>query len=275
MKPSLIHIERYAGQTALVLGLGESGLAMALWLSACGVTVRVADTRSEEALVTRLTQLREQAPDAVFTSGDLNAALLDGVDFVAVSPGLSPALELKEIAAAAGAAEPAIPLWSEIELFAQALAALREQRGYAPKLIAITGTNGKTTVTSLTTLLCQRAGLSVIMSGNISPAALNMLRHALEQETLPEVWVLELSSFQLHATFSLQADAATVLNITQDHLDWHGDMAAYAAAKQRIFGPETVRVLNRAEALVMAMAAGAPAVSTFGSDQPAGLDSFG
>ncbi|HWZ48009.1 MAG TPA: UDP-N-acetylmuramoyl-L-alanine--D-glutamate ligase [Herbaspirillum sp.] len=275
MKPSLIHIERYAGQTALVLGLGESGLAMALWLSACGVTVRVADTRSEEALVTRLTQLREQAPDAVFTSGDLNAALLDGVDFVAVSPGLSPALELKEIAAAAAAAEPAIPLWSEIELFAQALAALREQRGYAPKLIAITGTNGKTTVTSLTTLLCQRAGLSVIMAGNISPAALDMLRHALEQETLPEVWVLELSSFQLHATFSLQADAATVLNITQDHLDWHGDMAAYAAAKQRIFGPETVRVLNREDALVMAMAAGAPAVSTFGSDQPAGLDSFG
>jgi UDP-N-acetylmuramoylalanine--D-glutamate ligase len=275
MKPSLIHIERYAGQTALVLGLGESGLAMALWLSACGVTVRVADTRSEDALATRLTQLRELAPDAVFTSGDLNAALLGGVDFVAVSPGLSPALELKEIAAAAAAAEPAIPVWSEIELFAQALAALREQRDYAPKLIAITGTNGKTTVTSLTTLLCQRAGLRVIMAGNISPAALDMLRHTLEQDTLPEVWVLELSSFQLHATFSLQADAATVLNITQDHLDWHGDMAAYAAAKQRIFGPETVRVLNREDALVMAMAAGAPAVSTFGSDRPAGLDSFG
>jgi UDP-N-acetylmuramoylalanine--D-glutamate ligase len=275
MKPSLIQIERYAGQTALVLGLGESGLAMALWLDACGVVVRVADTRSEEDVVTRLAQLREQAPDAIFISGPLNAALLEGVDFVAVSPGLAPDIELKEITAAAAAAEPAVPLWSEIELFAQALAALREQRDYAPKLIAITGTNGKTTVTSLTTLLCQRAGLSAIMAGNISPAALDMLRQALEQDTLPQVWVLELSSFQLNATFSLQADAATVLNITQDHLDWHGDMASYAAAKQRIFGTDTVRVLNREDPLVMAMAAGAPAVSTFGGDQPSGLDSFG
>jgi UDP-N-acetylmuramoylalanine--D-glutamate ligase len=279
MKPSLINIERYAGQTALVLGLGESGLAMALWLSGCGVAVRVADTRSEEEVAARLAQLREQAPEAVFISGALNAALLEGVDgvvdFIAVSPGLAPEIELKEIAAAAAAAEPVVPLWSEIELFAQALAALREQRGYAPKVIAITGTNGKTTVTSLTALLCQRAGLSAIMAGNISPAALDMLRQALEQETLPQVWVLELSSFQLNATFSLQADAATVLNITQDHLDWHGDMAAYAAAKQRIFGTDTVRVLNRDDALVMAMAAGAPALSTFGSDQPAGLDSFG
>ena len=275
MKPLLIQIERYAGQTALVLGLGESGLAMALWLSACGVQVRVADTRDEAALASRLALLREQAPEAVFISGALDAALLDGIDFVAVSPGLAPNLELQQIGAAAAAAEPAVPLWSEIELFAQALQALREQREYTPKLIAITGTNGKTTVTSLTTLLCQRAGLSAIMAGNISPAALDMLRQALEQDTLPDVWVLELSSFQLHATYSLQADAATVLNITQDHLDWHGDMAAYAADKQRIFGADTVRVLNRDDALVMAMAAGAPAISTFGSTDPAGLDSFG
>ncbi|HEY4319188.1 MAG TPA: UDP-N-acetylmuramoyl-L-alanine--D-glutamate ligase [Herbaspirillum sp.] len=275
MKPSLIHIERYAGQTALVLGLGESGLAMALWLDACGVRVRVADTRDEAALAERLARLREQAPDAQFVSGELNAALLDGVDFVAVSPGLAPRLELAQITAAAAAAEPVIPLWSEIELFAQALAALREQREYAPKVIAITGTNGKTTVTSLTAMLCRRAGLSTIMAGNISPAALDTLRQALADDALPQVWVLELSSFQLHGTYSLQADAAAVLNITQDHLDWHGDMAAYAAAKQRIFGAETVRVLNRDDALVMAMAQGAPALSTFGSDQPAGLDSFG
>jgi UDP-N-acetylmuramoylalanine--D-glutamate ligase len=273
MTSPLIHIERTAGQTALVLGLGESGLAMALWLDACGVKVRVADTRSEAALAERLAQLREQAPDAAFVSGELNAALLDGVDFVAVSPGLSPQIELQQIAAAA--AERAIPLWSEIELFAQALAALREQRAYAPKLIAITGTNGKTTVTSLTALLCRRAGLNTVMAGNISPAALDVLRQALTQDALPDAWVLELSSFQLHATYSLEADAAAVLNITQDHLDWHGDMAAYAAAKQRIFGANTTRVLNREDPLVMAMAAGAPALSTFGGDQPAGLDSFG
>jgi UDP-N-acetylmuramoylalanine--D-glutamate ligase len=275
MKPSLLHIERYAGQTALVLGLGESGLAMALWLDACGVRVRVADTRAETALGERLAQLREQAPDVEFISGELNAALLDGVHFVAVSPGLAPHIELAQIAAAAAAAEPAIPLWSEIELFAQALAALREQRDYAPKVLAITGTNGKTTVTSLTALLCRRAGLSTIMAGNISPAALDTLRQAVIDDALPQVWVLELSSFQLHATYSLQADAAAVLNITQDHLDWHGDMAAYAEAKQHIFGPETVRVLNRDDPVVIAMAAGAPAISTFGSDQPTGLDSFG
>jgi UDP-N-acetylmuramoylalanine--D-glutamate ligase len=273
MNQTLIRVESYIGQTALVLGLGESGLAMALWLAGCGVNVRVADTRGAAALTERLAQLREQAPDAVLISGELNAALLDGIDFVAVSPGLAPQRELREIAAAA--AERAIPLWSEIELFAQALAALREQRGYAPKIIAITGTNGKTTVTSLTALLCQRAGLTVAMAGNISPAALDVLREALAQDALPQAWVLELSSFQLHATYSLQADAATVLNISQDHLDWHGDMAAYVAAKQRIFGAGTIRVLNRDDALVMAMAAGAPAVSTFGSGQPSGLDSFG
>jgi UDP-N-acetylmuramoylalanine--D-glutamate ligase len=273
MTSSLLTIERYAGQTALVLGLGESGLAMALWLDSCGVRVRVADTRDETALANRLQQLREEAPDAEFISSELTPALLDGVDFVAVSPGLAPNAELKEIVPAAE--ERAIPVWSEIELFAQALAALREQRNYTPKLIAITGTNGKTTVTSLTTLLCQRAGLSAIMAGNISPAALDTLRHAVIDETLPDVWVLELSSFQLHATYSLQPDVATVLNITQDHLDWHGDMDAYATAKQNVFGDRTVRVLNRDDTLVMAMAAGAPAVSTFGSDQPSGLDSFG
>jgi UDP-N-acetylmuramoylalanine--D-glutamate ligase len=273
MDQALLHVERYAGQTALVLGLGESGLAMALWLAGCGVGVRVADTRSEAALAERLAQLREQAPDAVVICGELNVALLDGVDFVAVSPGLAPERELEDIAAAA--AERAIPLWSEIELFAQALAVLHEQRGYAPKIIAITGTNGKTTVTSLTAQMCRRAGMSVEMGGNISPAALDMLRQALRLDALPQVWVLELSSFQLYATYSLRPDAATVLNITQDHLDWHGDMAAYTAAKQRIFAADTIRVLNRDDALVMAMAAGAPALSTFGSDQPAGLDSFG
>ena len=130
MTSPLIHIERYAGQTALVLGLGESGLAMALWLDACGVRVRVADTRAESALGERLAQLRGQAPEVEFVGGELNAALLDlgdgkRVDFIAVSPGLAPQLELREIAAAAAAMEPAIPLWSEIELFAQALAALR------------------------------------------------------------------------------------------------------------------------------------------------------
>ena len=260
----------HTDKRALVLGLGESGLAMARWLAASGARVRVADTR---AAPERLAALRAAVPGVEFIAGPLDGALLDGVDIVAVSPGLAPARELAAILPAAQAKN--LPLWGEIELFAQALAALREERGYQPKVIAITGTNGKTTVTSLVGLLCRRAGLSVAVAGNISPAALDVLRDLQEQDTLPQVWVLELSSFQLHATFSLQADAATVLNLTQDHLDWHGDMAAYAADKARIFGAHTVRVLNRDDAMVMQMAAAGAPLLTFGSGEPQQAGCFG
>jgi len=260
----------YHGKHALVLGLGESGLAMAHWLARAGARVRVADTRAEPQ---RLPALRAAVPDADFVFGDFNAALLDGVDFVAVSPGLAPNRELVEIIPAA--AERRVPVWGEIELFAQALAHLRESTGYAPKVIAITGTNGKTTVTSLTGLLCRRAGLSTRVAGNISPAALDVLRETIDADDLPQAWVLELSSFQLHTTFSLQADAATVLNLTQDHLDWHGDMDAYAADKARIFGLETVRVLNRDDARVMRMAAVDAPAFTFGTGEPVEANSFG
>jgi UDP-N-acetylmuramoylalanine--D-glutamate ligase len=260
----------YDGKHALVLGLGESGLAMAQWLARCGARVRVADTRAEPA---RLPALRDSVPNAEFVGGDLNAALLDEIDFVAVSPGLMPARELAEIGPEA--AVRSIPVWGEIELFAQALAALKEERGYAPKVIAITGTNGKTTVTSLTGLLCQRAGLSTRVAGNISPAALDVLREVMDADALPQAWILELSSFQLHSTFSLNADAATVLNLTQDHLDWHGDMAAYGADKARIFGANTVRVLNRDDAQVMKMDSALAETITFGTNEPKEADCFG
>ena len=260
----------YAGKTALVLGLGESGLAMAQWLARCGATVRVADTRTEPQ---RLQQLRNAVPGVEFVCGEFSEALLGGIDFVTLSPGLAPQRELRAIVPSAR--EKNIPVWGEIELFAQALTDLKLERGYAPKVIAITGTNGKTTVTSLTGLLCQRAGLSTVLAGNISPAALDVLREALEKDALPQAWILELSSFQLHSTFSLEADAATVLNITQDHLDWHGDMASYAFDKSRIFGMHTVRVLNRDDAAVMAMAATNSPVVTFGAGAPARADDFG
>lgn len=278
----------YDAKTALVLGLGESGLAMALWLARSGALVRVADTREAPE---RLAVLQAAVPQAQFIAGAFTADLLDGVDFVAVSPGLAPGRELAHIAPAA--AEKNIPVWGEIELFAQALAALKAERGYAPKVIAITGTNGKTTVTSLVGLLCERAGLATRVAGNISPAALDVLREVLDAEpapqsvdaeaeaaepaasTLPQAWILELSSFQLHTTFSLQADAATVLNLSQDHLDWHGDMAAYAADKARIFGDETVRILNRDDAAVMHMADPLAETITFGTGEPVEVDSFG
>lgn len=260
----------YEGKSALVLGLGESGLAMAQWLARCGARVRVADTRTEPQ---RLFALRQTVPNAEFVGGEFGESLLDGMDFVAVSPGLAPERELAQVAPQARARN--IPVWGEIELFAQALAQLRAQRAYSPKVIAITGTNGKTTVTSLTGLLCRRAGLSTRVAGNISPAALDVLRECLDGEDLPQAWVLELSSFQLHTTFSLQADAATVLNVTQDHLDWHGSMDAYAADKARIFGSDTVRVLNRNDAVVMRMTAVDTPIFTFGTDEPSDPNSFG
>lgn len=260
----------YAGQQVLVLGLGESGLAMARWLTRCGALLRVADTREAPE---RLTVLRELVPQAEFVGGPFSASLLDGIDFVALSPGLMPARELAAIIPEAQ--ERNIPLWGEIEIFAQALAHLRSECNYAPKLIAITGTNGKTTVTSMVGLLCQRAGASVQLAGNISPAALDVLRDVLERDALPQIWVLELSSFQLHTTFSLQADAATVLNVTQDHLDWHGSMDAYVADKARIFGANTIRVLNRDDARVMQLVSLLVPILTFGADEPKQANSFG
>jgi UDP-N-acetylmuramoylalanine--D-glutamate ligase len=128
-----------------------------------------------------------------------------------------------------------------------------QDTGYHPAVLAITGTNGKTTVTSLVGQLVARAGKTVAVAGNIGPTLLDTLAAHIAADTLPQVWVLELSSFQLDAAAHFEPTAATVLNLSQDHLDWHGSMAAYAAAKARIFGATTVMLLNRDDALVMDM----------------------
>ena len=260
----------YLNKKVLVLGLGESGLSAAQWLARCGAVLRVADTREAPE---RLAQLMELVPECEFVSGQFTADLLDGIDFIVVSPGLSELNELQQIAPIA--AERGIAMWSEIELFAQSLQYLRETQQYQPKVLAITGTNGKTTVTSLVGLLVERSGKTVKIAGNISPAVLDVLRICMDEHALPEVWVLELSSFQLHSTFSLQADAATVLNLTQDHLDWHGDMAAYADDKARIFSDRTVQVLNRDDSLVMQMQKVTADLYTFGQSLPKTVNEFG
>jgi UDP-N-acetylmuramoylalanine--D-glutamate ligase len=265
----------YANQKALtekvlILGLGESGLAAARWLTRCGAVLRVADTREAPE---RLSQLKEVAPDAEFIGGQFTAALLGDIDFVVVSPGLSDLKELAEIVPLAK--QRNIPLWSEIELFAQGLQHLRETQQYQPRVVAITGTNGKTTVTSLVGLLVARAGKKVRVAGNISPAVLDVLCSALDQNALPEVWVLELSSFQLHNTYSLQADVATVLNLAPDHLDWHGSMEAYAQDKASIFSEHTVQVLNRDDPLVMQMKKSSVDIYTFGQTAPTLSGEFG
>ena len=115
----------------------------------------------------------------------------------------------------------------------------------APKVLAVTGTNGKTTVTALTHHLLRWAGVQAVVAGNIGPSMLDALMACLDNNEWPAVWVLELSSFQLARANDFNPSAATILNISQDHMDWHGDMAAYGAAKQRIFGNTSLRVLNR------------------------------
>ena len=258
---------------ALILGLGESGLAMARWLARDGWAVEVADSRVQPPM---RDALQATVPEAVFRQAAFGAELLQdalppaqptaaagpgtepavesAVDacLLAVSPGLSPrdpALRaLLDAAAAAG-----VETVGEIELFARALAHLRQERGYAPKLIGITGTNGKTTTTRMVAAMIARWGRSVAVAGNISPSALDALRTALDADALPDFWVLELSSFQLASTRSLACDAAVVLNVTQDHLDWHESMQEYAASKARIYAPETYAVVNRDDPFVRRM----------------------
>ena len=330
----------------LILGLGDSGLAMARWCARQGAArITVADTREAPPQAARLAA---DVPAAVPAFGAFTPALLEGAQLVLKSPGLSPLAP--EIAALLdAAAERGVLVQGELALFARALADLKADHGYAPKLLAITGTNGKTTTTSMTAQLVERTGRRVGLAGNIGPTLLDTLSAARALEArpeaaagpdapppaeaavavegasadtatavadeatapaaeaqpeapeapeaaegghaateaapapedatpadeptgggppphlipppppgpvfdhLPEVWVLELSSFQLDGVTGFEPTAATVLNITQDHLDWHGDMAAYAAAKARIFGRGGILVINRDEPAVEAL----------------------
>ncbi|WP_280154498.1 UDP-N-acetylmuramoyl-L-alanine--D-glutamate ligase [Piscinibacter sp. XHJ-5] len=294
--------------TVLVLGLGESGLAMARWSGRCGAAVRVWDSRQAPP---NAAALAEHLPQAQLFTGELHDDAFDGVRLVLKSPGLAPT-DARIAAALSRAADRGVLVQGELELFARALADLKEERGYAPQVVAITGTNGKTTTTAMAAMLIERTGRRVAMAGNIGPTMLQTLADALDREPmpapvvvatveapvvpqavqdavqeaanddlgppmvdeappasqpldddfvpvpvvppppaapvfeyLPEVWVLELSSFQLDEAKGFEPDAATVLNITQDHLDWHGSMPAYVAAKARVFGRNAVMVINR------------------------------
>ncbi|MEJ7686044.1 MAG: UDP-N-acetylmuramoyl-L-alanine--D-glutamate ligase [Variovorax sp.] len=146
-------------------------------------------------------------------------------------------------------------------------------KGYTPAVLAVTGTNGKTTVTALAGQLVARSGKTVAVAGNIGPTLLDTLAAHLDAQTLPEVWVLELSSFQLDGVQGFEPTAAAVLNISQDHLDWHGNLAAYAAAKSRIFGMKGAVLLNRDDAAVMAMRPAA--IKPAKGQVPRGIVSFG
>ena len=260
-----------SGKHVLVLGLGESGLASACWCARRGARVRVADTRETPP---NLDELKRRVASADFSMADFNEhfdkSLLDGIDLVVLSPGLSGGLMIVTHARAAG-----IPVAGEIELFARGL---RRLQPHVP-LLAITGTNGKTTTTALTGHLLQATGKTVGVAGNISPAALQALMDFEDSGRLPDVWVLELSSFQLETTQTLDAAAATVLNISEDHLDRYINVEEYASVKARIFDSASdargVQVLNRDDARVRAMQRNDRRIISFGLDAPAGIDDFG
>jgi len=244
----------------LVLGLGETGLSLARWLSVQGAHVRVADSRAHPP---GLDVLQRDCPQAEVRCGAFGDSLLQGVDRIAISPGVPLADPLVQEAVARG-----IPVEGDIELFAQSLPATNR-----PRILAITGANGKTTVTSMVEHLCRAAGRDAVAAGNISPAVLDVVMERGANQ--PGIWVLELSSFQLETTATLNADAATVLNISEDHLDRYAGVDEYAAAKARIFSGSGVQILNRDDARSMGMALPGREIVTFGLDAPRSERDFG
>jgi len=238
------------GKKVLVLGLGDTGLSMVRWLVRHGAWVRAADSR---AAPPHAAQLRAQMPQVEVVTGAIQAACFENIDLIAISPGV-PLASLPAVS---------VPVVGDVELFAQALEPRRS------KVIAITGANGKTTVTTLCGAMCQQAGVQTVVAGNIGLPVLDALSAIEDGAAMPDVFVLELSSFQLETTASLHADAATVLNVTQDHLDRYADMAAYAAAKARIFAGQGLQLLNREDAYSRAMALPGRRIATFGLSAPA------
>jgi UDP-N-acetylmuramoylalanine--D-glutamate ligase len=235
-----------AGTLALVLGLGRTGLSCARYLRRRGLEVRVADTRPAPP---GATALREQVPGAQLHTGPFDAGLLDGVAQVVISPGLS----LREPVALEAAAR-GLPVVGDIELFAHEVAA---------PVAAVTGTNGKSTVTALLAELATAAGRRAIAGGNLGEPALDLL-----ERPVPELYVLELSSFQLETTRSLEVSAATVLNVTPDHLDRYDSIDDYAAAKARIFAACEVAVVNADDPRVREMPRPGQRVLTFSLRDP-------
>ncbi len=263
-----------SGKNILVLGLGDTGLSCARWLAARGAQVSVADSRATPPHAARLTEL---LPQVRLHAGAFDDSLVQATELLVVSPGVPLAEPTVARAIAAG-----IEVVGDVELFARAIRAINTERAAATdsrdpmRLIAITGSNGKSTVTAMCGDMCRMAGLSTCVAGNIGLPVLDALLE-IEQgyAPAPQVWVLELSSFQLETTSSLDADAATVLNLSEDHMDRYPDMDAYAAAKARIFSGDGVQVVNRDDARSLAMARPGRHVVSFGLDRCPKGENFG
>jgi UDP-N-acetylmuramoylalanine--D-glutamate ligase len=228
----------------LVLGLGETGLSALRWLNTQGAHLSVADTRENPP---GIAALKVELPAIKVYTGAFAEIIFSGVDLVVVSPGVP--LSEPEIQAAIGRG---ISVVGDVELFAQ-------YRPKSAKVIAITGANGQTTVTSLVGEMCKTAGLKTIVAGNIGLPVLDTL-----SMDVPDVYVLELSSFQLETTTNLKIDAATMLNLSEDHMDRYESLQAYAIAKAHIFYHASLQVLNRDDAWSMMMARPKLTQVTFG-----------
>jgi UDP-N-acetylmuramoylalanine--D-glutamate ligase len=226
-----LHDAPAPGGRTVIAGLGRTGLSCAKFLGLRGIDFAVTDSR---ATPPGLDDVQKLLPANAIRVGGFDSRLLDGAAQVIVSPGISLQEPLLVDAVARG-----IPVLGDIELFAQAAPA---------PVVAITGTNGKSTVTTLVALMARAAGRTALAGGNLGPPALELLEQA-----VPDFYVLELSSFQLETTMSLRTMSAAVLNVTPDHMDRYRSLAEYAAAKARIFDGARIAVINFDDPSVRAM----------------------
>ncbi|WP_027468630.1 UDP-N-acetylmuramoyl-L-alanine--D-glutamate ligase [Deefgea rivuli] len=245
----------------IVVGLGETGLATARWLVSKGACVTVADSRSTPP---NLESLQAELPQVTLRLGAFNVDTFADADLLITSPGVP--LATPEIAAAIA---HGINVIGDVELLAQVLV------GKPSKVIAITGSNGKSTVTTMVAQMCEAAGKTTVMAGNIGVPVLAALIEWEARGEWPDFWVLELSSFQLETTFSLAPIAATVLNVSEDHLDRYAGMKEYAATKASIFAGVGVQVLNREDGWCRGMSRQGREIIWFGADTPRNAAEYG
>ena len=225
---------------AVIAGLGATGLSCARYLHGHGWRIAVTDTRAAPPQLAALSALDAHIPAHL---GQLDPELLEGAMCGVASPGLPLRGPFFDEARRRGLA-----IVGDIELFARAAAA---------PVVGVTGTNGKSTVTTLVARMAQRAGVKVRAGGNLGPPALDLLADG------TELYVLELSSYQLETTTSLHCRAATVLNVSADHLDRYASLASYAAAKARIYARCDTAVINLDDPLVLAMPRSASSTLSF------------
>lgn len=224
-------MQRQNAPKTVIVGLGKTGLSCARYLHARHKRVTVIDSRS---LPPEISALQKLAPEIEIRVGGFDASVLEDAAEVVVSPGVSLREPIMQVALRRG-----IPIVGDIELFARSVTA---------PVVGITGTNGKSTVTVLVAHMANRAGKRAVAGGNLGRPALDLLSDA-----PPDLYVLELSSYQLETTRSLKLKAAAVLNVTPDHLDRYDSVAEYAKAKARIFDHAAAAIVNLDDELVRAM----------------------